>query len=447
MKRRHGSRQRTRNQAKRLTYCQNFKRLTRRQSQEIYEDYRTFLYNYLIMHLPKVEIDILVSSTYTVCFGAPFTELQEQSGCYYHEIINDLKKIARFLNPHDFAAFFLDEAPEVYRKLSEEDFEYAKSACHIWSLAEGFPMDVMRTYWYEYATCVDTDVVDAAWEDPRFGIYLDEYAATHAEELRNNPWDSPENVGYLWPWRQKWAWYRQKQKGTVIHEENSVPPVNNVPMFRISKRDANVPAFVDSDILLLTENLVDFQDRWFSLIQNEEDQAVAEDFAEWKSSTASQIQNGTARIYASKEFTAEDVWVSAIGWFGNHRRFHVNRWKILVKWVAFQTPSGETNYCRMFSHEAQGICRINLFPRILKAVTYCSTNRILECHAPYRPHYSMKVSMSKWPKPSFEDFSANRIASICYMVDFTFDDEAELKHDVEEFQVTEDIFQILLREI
>lgn len=163
----HKRRRRKKNKAVYLLCKDKFSRLTKRQIQNIYEDYREYLYFYLKLHLTKDDFDLFVSDN------------------YYHNVLKELKQSAKFLHSPYRLCFFLKD----YKILKNIDDDARVAADNIYSFAEGWEMEILRTYFYDYT--YDDAVVDAAWEDTRFDDYLDEYAKNNPEKLLNNPWDYP----------------------------------------------------------------------------------------------------------------------------------------------------------------------------------------------------------------------------------------------------------------
>ena len=466
-------RYRTRNRKKawKLSLLRNFDRLTHRQIREIAEDYRNYLTHYLRLHLSKEDFDMLVSTPYTVWESVPFTPPVKKNGYYYHEVLEEVRNAAKYLSPYYRTLFFLGDRLEYMNK---KDKDTLKAAYNIYSFDEGFGMEVLRNYFYDYAdSCFDIincyeyeadncstaedeedpdeetvrygDPVERAWEDTRFEEYLDTYARENSDRLKKNPWDYSELEYHYWPWREKLSWYRQKCKSAVIRVCERPLTDRERELYRIAIWDQNVPAFVDSEKILFTKDLDDFQERWFRLGVYE---GVEKAFLSAKEGNGDMLCKGVAHIYDDKTFIVEEAWFTAIDWFGQHRKFHVNHWEINVQWISFHPfGSKEAEYFRIISHQAQGVCRIEIFPRMMKAVVECEGNSLLECHAPFSPIYSMKIPKNRWQRPSFEDFSDNYVRSFCYVADGIFDSEESLQMDIKDFSITTEVMRELFEEV
>ena len=454
--------------ALRLSRIGSFQKLTKRQKREIAEDYRDYLTHYLRLHLSKDDFDRIVSTPYTAWEYDSDNEPVKKIGYYYHDVLEELRKAAQFLCPQFRLRFFLDE----YRDVAKSTDRTAMSdAYNIYSFAEGWGMEVLRNFFYDYATndfienmdidsedkeictkedtdgieTVYEDPVDLAWKDDRFEKYLDAYAEANPERLRRNPWDSIELGQSFWPWRDRLSWYRQKCKSAVIRVYEQPLTDKERELYRIVIWDQNVPAFVDNEKILFTKDIDDFQKRWFCLGVYE---GIERAFLAAKEGKGDMLCKGVAHIYADKTFLVEDAWFSAINWFGHHRKFHVNHWEFSVQWISFHSSdSKETEYFRIISHRAEGVCQIEIFPRLLTAVEECNGNSLLECHAPFSPSYSMKIPRNRWQRTSFEDFSDNYIRSICFMSDEIFDGEESLQTDIKDFTITTEVMREFFEEV
>ena len=424
-----------------------FPKLTKRQIREIAEDYRDYLTHYLRLHLSKDDFDRIVSTPYTAWDYDSNDEPVPKIGYYYHDVLEELHKAARFLFPHYRLCFFLDE----YHDLAKSADKAAISdAYNIYSFAEGWGMEVLRNYFYDYADeeeneSTNHDPVTLAWADTRFEEYLDAYAEAHPKQMNENPWNFPARDFHYWPWRERLSWYRQKRKAVRVEVVPHPPIDRDVELYQIRIWDQNAPSFVDIEKILFTKNIDEFQERWFRLDVYE---ARRKSFLASKDNNGSMLQKGTARIHDEKTFLVDDAWFSAIDWFGHHRKFHVNHWAFCVQWISFRLQdSSEVEYFRLITHEAQGVCRVEIFPRLLVAVGECYGNSLLECEAPFQPHYSANDPRCKWPRPTFEDFADNYVRSICFVVDDKFTDETALREDAKTFTITEEVMRELFEEV
>lgn len=189
-------------------------------------------------------------------------------------------------------------------------------------------------------------------------------------------------------------------------------------MYKIQLFDNNSNPWFDEIAIFFAEDIEDFQEKWFTL-EKEKDR------------------------YGEKDVRLEDVTFEARNAYDWPSKFHVNRWSIHFRWIAFQNE-----YYRIASYVAEGVCMIDtMFQKGKLRAVKCFGNPVLQNDIAYEPQYSLWVDEKDWPNPSYSDFDDNKLQTICYLHNRTFQDEKELLEDMENFKVTDEVLDWLFADV
>ena len=222
-------------------------------------------------------------------------------------------------------------------------------------------------------------------------------------------------------------------------------------MYKITLYDYNCSPICDGVVSFFAQDIDDFQARW--LASGRVDEARKERFlrskagelvTDWYDSedpALNIVRQGEAAVYGQKTVVLDDVTFESFNAYRCSSTFHVNRWTIHFKWIAFQ---GE--YHRIASFQADGVCQEGLFVDRLEDVE-CYGNPVLENTVKYAPQYNRRVDPSLWDNPGFGDFAENKIQTICWLVNGTFADLEALKEDLAAFEVTPEIMDWLFADV
>lgn len=221
-------------------------------------------------------------------------------------------------------------------------------------------------------------------------------------------------------------------------------------MYKITLYDNNCNPICDGTICFFTEDIEDFQKRWFRLLDGC-DEERKERFLRSKageivtdyysdSPELNIVQQDEEAVYDEKIVVLEDETFEVYNAYHWSEQYHVNQWTIHFRWICFKG-----NYYRIASYKANGVCELGLHNRWEDVV--CYGNPVLENAVVYRPEYNFRLDESQWPNPGFDRFSENRIETICWLTSAFFESEQELRDDITTFEVTKEIMGRLFADV
>lgn len=222
-------------------------------------------------------------------------------------------------------------------------------------------------------------------------------------------------------------------------------------MFKITLYDYNCSPICTGTVNFFTEDIEDFQKRWFGLL-DDDDEERKERFLRSKagefvtdyysdSPELNIVQYDEGEIFTEKTVELEHVTFEAFNIYGWSTKFHVEQWEIYFKWISFKGK-----YYRIASYKARGVCKYSLFTDRLESVK-CYGNPVLESVIVYDPRYSGLQDENEWPDPGFDEFNENKIETICWLTSASFENVQELKNDISMFKITEEIMGQLFENV
>ena len=214
-------------------------------------------------------------------------------------------------------------------------------------------------------------------------------------------------------------------------------------MYKITLYDMNRNPIADGTACFFTEDIDDFERRWTVLetdkdridrfLRSKEGEIISDFWLHGEEYNIVQEDNH-AKIFYEKQFLLENVTFEAANFYDCKTKFHVNRWNCTFRWIRFKDE-----FIRIVSFTASGVCRWhNIFEDRLDAVS-CYGNLVLENIVKYSPCYNGQNPIEKLPDPSFEDFSGNSIATICWLESLYFKTQKSMETDWRNFRITKKV--------
>ncbi len=243
-------------------------------------------------------------------------------------------------------------------------------------------------------------------------------------------------------------------------------------MYRITLYDDNSSPIADGTVSFFTDDIEDFQERWFALDQDEDkkDRFLRSKAGELVTDYYSDreelniVQNDNAGIYKEKEVVLYNKNFDVCNVYDWPYSFHAEKIVLSFRWIVFREK-----YYRIVQYKAEGIYEIDT--NGLNHTVECRGNRIIENSTPFITKYrwifpDLKAQgrldevkdfndASKYLDPRFttlkdsgsEAFSENYIQSICYVVSSCFKDEIRLMEDIEEFEINDEMLGTIFADI
>lgn len=222
-------------------------------------------------------------------------------------------------------------------------------------------------------------------------------------------------------------------------------------MYKIELYDYNCCPTVDGTVHFFTDDIEDFQKKWFKLEKDKDRKKrflrskAGEIVVDYYSDDPEMniVQYDDAHTYAEQDITLNDVTFESTNAYLWTEKYHVDQWNIHFKWISFKN-----RYYRIASYLASGVCLIDtmFFPGRLERAT-CYGNKVLINKIVYKPKYPGRVPESEWPHPTYEDFKFNTIQTICYLMNGWFPDEKALLEDINHFEVTDQVQDRLFADV
>lgn len=232
-------------------------------------------------------------------------------------------------------------------------------------------------------------------------------------------------------------------------------------MYKITLYDLNCSPLADGPISFFTEDIDDFQNRWFALedsvdrknkfLQSKEGKIVTEWYSDEEEYNI--VQEDEVTIYgekevvlSKKEFEVESAYYS----------FYAEHIAILFRWIKFKN-----RYYRIANYRADGICEVDY--RGLNHTVECKGNHIVENVTPLVTEYRWIFAdlheqgkldevedfndASKYLDPNFttlkdsqiEAFADNSVETICFVTNYYFENQDHLENDMSEFEINDEI--------
>ena len=191
----------------------------------------------------------------------------------------------------------------------------------------------------------------------------------------------------------------------------------------------------DWTINFFTEDIEDFQSRWFKL---ETDEGRKERFLRSKSGTfetdyygvkeaeLDMVQQDRATIYDEKRFTMSNVYFrieNAVGFISYRSYLHADEMELRFKWIRFKK-----NFARVAKVKVEGLTEFDGKHKFIAA--RCCSNQIMERLG------DKNFDKNYDPCDSPEKFAENSFVSICYLPNRFFDSERKLLEDTRKFVVS-----------
>lgn len=232
-------------------------------------------------------------------------------------------------------------------------------------------------------------------------------------------------------------------------------------MYKIQLYDYNSEPIFDEIAIFFAEDIEDFQEKWFALEEEKErkerflrskageividyySNAPELNVVQYDAELNNIVQYDNGKDYGEKDVKLEDITFESRNAYDWPSKFHVNRWSIHFRWIAFRNE-----YYRIASYLAEGVCMIDtMFQKGKLRAVKCFGNPVLLNDIAYAPKYSLWVDEKDWPNPSYSDFNDNKLQTICYLHNKSFEDEKELLEDMENFKVTEEVLDWLFADV
>lgn len=221
-------------------------------------------------------------------------------------------------------------------------------------------------------------------------------------------------------------------------------------MYKITLFDQNGAACFSGTASFFTDDIEDFQSRWLRLGNIDEarkDRFLRSKAGEMVTDYYSDdpelniVQYDDCTVYAEKNIVLEDVTFKAYNAYMWPEQYHVDRWEICFKWICFK---GE--YCRIASYKAQGVC---MFSDYLDCWTHvnCYGNPVIENIITYSIYPKLEETIDGRLCTKIEDFRENHLETICFLENGYFKSEQEMQEDMQGFEVTDEIMDILFGDV
>lgn len=222
-------------------------------------------------------------------------------------------------------------------------------------------------------------------------------------------------------------------------------------MYKITLYDHNSGGIADWTVCFFTDDIEDFQARWFHsrwvseetkerFLRSKAGEMVTDYWID--SPDLNIVQQDEAVVFAEKKVVLSDVT------FGNYishmygSEFYVKQWDIHFKWIKFKKE-----YFRIASYKAEGVCRFDhIFVKRWESI-FCYGNPVLENTVVYDPKYSGRVDESLWDNPTVDDFKDNHVETICFLTNAVFKTKRKMEKDIADFKVTGEVMDRLFDDV
>ena len=214
--------------------------------------------------------------------------------------------------------------------------------------------------------------------------------------------------------------------------------------YMVTLYDMTCHPTADWTINFFTEDIEDFQSRWFKLEHNED---IKERFLRSKSGTfetdycvakdaeSDIVQQGMAMIYDEKRFTMSNVYFrieNAVGFSSYRSYLHADEMELRFKWIRFKKK-----FARVAKVKVEGLTEFDGKHKFIAAK--CWSNQIMERLG------DKNFDKNYDPCDSPEKFVGNSFVNICYLPSRFFDSERKLLKDTRKFIASKrylrDLFQ------
>ena len=244
-------------------------------------------------------------------------------------------------------------------------------------------------------------------------------------------------------------------------------------MYKSTLNDCNRCPIAEGSALFFTEDIEEFQKRWFTLepdedkksrfLRSKNGECVTDSFC--SDASLNIVQQGTSRIYVEQKFVLYDKEMNVQNFYGYTCVFYSKKLEITFRWICFQ---GE--YYRIAKYLAAGICEID---DGLYRTVECRGNCVLENNIPFKTKYRFIYAdlrrqglLDNYTDEELDDvkrfldpryttpeeatldaFRDNSVQSICYVTNKYFETEKDLMADSSQFEVTDEVIDRLLCDI
>lgn len=224
-------------------------------------------------------------------------------------------------------------------------------------------------------------------------------------------------------------------------------------MYKITIFDENNPGIFSGTACFFTYNIKEFEKRWFNLLDNSlldykelknkfirsKNGEVVSDWYYEDNEELNIVQRDSGETYHKKEITLRDKTFSALNFYRYETVFHIDCLRIKFRWIKFKDK-----FFRIAYFIADGASCLNMFTKNYEIVR-CYGNPVIENTLTFNP--SCFGINGYNPSYTLKDFSKNKLETVCWLVTSTFENKDSLDSDFNTFEVTDEVLNILFKDI